>query len=458
MPDSSVPYHLAYVFERFPTFTQTFCVREIMELERQGIRPLIFSLRDTRDEPAQSYPEELRDRVVYLPPSDELTDFVRQLRTDKNVPKPVDHTLRYWQEQPDKKRVYEAAWIGHYLDQHAPYIRHSHGHFAGMAARTMWWLHHFHGLTFSFTAHANDVFCADTNTEVSLEMLMRDASRVVTVSDYTVRRLSKEYPVVRNKIRRVYNGLDLQKWVEASGGNPKGIGSRRIYTVGRLIEKKGFDDLIRACAVLRDKEVSFTCHIIGDGPQEDELLTLIKEKDLVGKVILEGEQDQATIINRLANQAHLFALPCVTEADGGMDNLPTVIMEAMAVGLPCVSTRLAGVPEMVIEGETGLLTDERQPEDFADCLEQLLNDDERCRKFGQAGHTLASERFDKSVTTRCLKRALISGGKVRFDSELIKEQSELGMAYAKQSILRAGTALKFWPTLSAKEMLAPDEP
>lgn len=444
MPDPGRPFHLAYVFQRFPTFTQTFCAREILELERQGVRPLIFSVRDPRDEPAQSYPESLKERVIFLPDEEGLKAHASALRESGLLPKPARTALRHWGKAHDKMRVYEAIWIQGEIRRRAPYLRHAHGHFAGLAARTMWWLRQFSGLTYSFTAHANDVFCGEVDTPVPLDLLMRDASRIITVSDYTVQRLSREFPVAAPKLRRVYNGLDLEKWIGANAGQPGGIGSRRIYSVGRLIEKKGYDDLIRACAVLRDRNVSFTCHIVGGGPLEEALRNLIRDLRLEGLVFLEGEQNQDFIIDHLAHQAHLFALACVTEADGGMDNLPTVIMEAMAVGIPCVSTRLAGIPEMILEGKTGLLTGERRPEDFAHCLETLLNDESLCRRFGQAGFELARERFDKSVTTRALKRALVSGGLVRFDPGLIDSQPDLAEDYRHQRALRLKETLGGW--------------
>ena len=103
-------------------------------------------------------------------------------------------------------------------------------------------------------------------------------------------------------------------------------------------------------------------------------------------------------------------LPCVTEKNGGKDNLPTVIMEAMAAGLPCVSTRLAGVPEMVIEGETGLLVDERKPDDFAEAVMQLLDDQGMCERMGAAGEKRAREVFAQSVTAGSLKSCFASCG------------------------------------------------
>ena len=452
MPPETSP-HLVYVFERFPTFTQTFCVREILELQRQGVRPLIFSLRDPRDEPSQSYPAELRNQVHYLPDAEELTAIVRELRAERNVPRPVDHALRFWQDQTDKLRVYEAAWIGHQIQQLAPEIRHAHCHFAGRAARVLWWLRNFHGLSYSFTAHANDVFCAETATPVTLPLLMRDASRIITVSDYTVRRLAQEHPGSGKKIRRVYNGLDLKPWREASQGQPAGIGSRRIYSIGRLIEKKGFDDLIRASALLRDRGVAHTVHIVGGGPMEDELRALITELGLADSVHLEGEWDQDRIIDALAKEAHVFALACVTEKDGGMDNLPTVLMEAMAVGLPCVSTRLAGVPEMVLEGETGLLSNEREPAMFAANLERLLNDDELCRTYGANGFRLAADRFDQTATSQAMQRALVSGGDVRIDGQLLQRHPALLSDALCNAPARIFRAVRGRPPFSAEDFL-----
>jgi glycosyltransferase involved in cell wall biosynthesis len=448
--------HLVYVFERFPTFTQTFCVREILELQAQGIRPLIFSLRDTRDEPAQTYPAALREAVHYLPESEELTRVVRQLRTDRQLPKPVDHALRFWKNQPDKLRVYEAAWIGHRLTELAPGAGHAHCHFAGRAARTLWWLRNFFGLSYSFTAHANDVFCAEPDTQVTLPLLMRDAARIITVSDYTVNRLAQEYPGTRRKIRRVYNGLDLQPWKQAANGRPNGIGSRRIYSIGRLIEKKGFDDLIRASALLRDRGIAHTIHIIGGGPQESELRELIHHHELSAQVFLEGEWDQARIIQALAHEAHVFALACATEKDGGMDNLPTVLMEAMAVGLPCVSTRLAGVPEMVLEGETGLLTGEREPAKFADCLQTLLEDESLCRSYGANGHRLAQERFEQSATSRALQKALLSAGAMRCDLSVFRRRPDLVSGYLAGLPHRILRFMRRRPSFSAEDFLGGD--
>ena len=336
--------HFAYVFERFPSFTQTFCAREVLELQRQGTRLLLFSIRSTGEETLRHFPQELIEQVITLPPADVLTREVEAMKERRELPQSMVLTLREWSGRPDKARIYEAAWIGQKL--RAAGVRHVHTHFAGLAARTAWWIRQFYGLSYSFTGHANDLFCPDEATGLKLPRLIQDASAVIAVSDYTAAWLRENHPAAARRIHRVYNGLDLDPITRATAGTPK-LTPPLIFSVGRLIEKKGFDDLIRACALLRDQGLPFQCRITGDGPLQDALAFQIQTAGLSGQITLTGPLSQPDIIQQLG-QATVFALPCVTEADGGRDVLPTVLMEAMAAALPCVSTTLAGVPEMVL--------------------------------------------------------------------------------------------------------------
>jgi glycosyltransferase involved in cell wall biosynthesis len=423
-------FHLAYVFERFPTFTQTFCVREILELESLGLKPLIFSIRDTNSEAFCQCPGDLMKRVHVLPPPDELEREVCRLREARLLPQSVVLTLRQWGECPDKGRVYEAAWIGHQISKLDPGIKHVHAHFAGVAARTCWWLRKFHGLSYSFTAHANDIFCKQAVQAPEFARLFRDASLVTTVSDYTAAHLRGCFPEAASRVQRVYNGLDLAPFIEARATADRSKASRSILSVGRLIEKKGYDDLILACALLRDRGMDFRCRIVGEGPLEENLKAQIARLNLP-QVTLMGPQPMKEIIRLLVEETQIFALACKTEQDGGRDNLPTVLMEAMAAGLPCVSTRLAGVPEMVIDGETGLLCDEKQPERLAGLLASLLDDPARCERMGEAGREHAKRHFAKEITSRELLRAFAAHTSLRFDPALAGRERLVG-AYLKR--------------------------
>ena len=422
-------YHLAYVFERFPTFTQTFCVREVNELKRMGLRPLVFSIRDTSQEHLQEhFAPEWSEGVHVLPPRSELVEMVSAWKTEGKLPQKAVLTLRHWGERGDKNRIYEAIYIGMKMREFR--VQHAHSHFAGIGARCCYWLNDLYGFSFSFTGHANDLF-EPTDFPVQLQDLMAEAAAVVTVSDYTAGWLAERFPESRYKIQRVYNGIDMLSFplVESKGEDASGP---LVVSVGRLIEKKGFDDLIRSVARIRDiHNQPFRVLIIGDGPMRKELESLIAELKCGENVKLVGSRNQSEIVEILG-RATIFALPCVTEERGGKDNLPTVIMEAMATGLPCVSTRLAGVPEMVIHDSTGLLTDERSPEDFADALVTLLSNRALCYQMGMAGHERAARIFAKEITAKELVRHLVAYGKLRLDFGLLLKYPILGACYFVQ--------------------------
>ncbi len=373
---------LAYLFERFPSFTQTFCYREIAELRRQGVAPALFSVRRPQNEPPQDWDPAIAAAVTYLPGDEELVREIARALRKGELPETAAREIKSWGRQSDFLRLYQAAWLGSRL--RAGGVRHLHAHFAGLAARTAFWVERFFGIGFSFTAHANDFFAPKPFT-VSLGELIGAARAVVTVSDFGVEYLREKYPADAAKFRRIYNGIELGRFEAATFAETP----PRILSVGRLIEKKGFSDLIAAAAQL---SVPFRVEIIGEGPLEEALQTQIADAGLTKSVTLTGPLPQSEIIRRLA-QSSVFALPCVRETGGGMDHLPTVVMEAMAAGLPVVSTALAGVPEMVRDGVTGILVHAHSPGELATALARLLADRALAKSLGAAGRQRAVDLF-----------------------------------------------------------------
>jgi colanic acid/amylovoran biosynthesis glycosyltransferase len=385
----------AYLFERFPSFGQTFCYREVAELHRQGITPPIFSVRNPKDEPPQDWDTRIVERVHYLPEEKGLLDDVGRASKKRRLSPAIIAALDEWGRRTDFLRLYQAAYVGLRLQDLG--IDHVHAHFAGMAARSAFWIAKFFPITFSFTAHANDIF-APRKFEIGLDKLVEKARAIITETDYSEKFLRERFPECADRIHRVYNGLNLAEFGRANFSSDPPL----IVAIGRLIVKKGFANLIRACALLVERGRLFQCEIFGEGPLENQLLGQIEESGLKELVQLPGPKPQHQLRERLA-AANVFVLPSVPEAEGGMDNLPTVIMEAMATGLPVVSTRIGGIPEMVIDNETGFLVRPDDPVLLADAIEKVINDRSLGQKLGQAGHGRAQTLFsiEKNVRDLC---------------------------------------------------------
>ena len=375
----------AYLFERFPSFGQTFCYREVAELDRQDIAPPIFSIRNPKGEPPQDWDRRIVERVIYLPDEKELLEEVRRAAKKGKLNADIVAALDEWGRRTDFLRLYQAIFVGLRLQQMG--INHVHAHFAGMAARTAFWIDKFFSITFSFTAHANDIF-SPRQFEIGLDKLVGKAREIVTETDYAGHFLRQQFPDRADRVHRIYNGLDLSEFGRADFSSTPAL----IMAVGRLISKKGFADLIRACALLEKRGKSFRCEIIGEGSLENELRRQIDELFLQNTVVLVGAKPQSELRRRLA-AANVFVLPSVIDPDGGMDNLPTVIMEAMAAGLPVVSTNIGGIPEMVIENETGFLVQSGGAEAMAAAIEKVISDRSLAARLGQSGYERARKLF-----------------------------------------------------------------
>jgi colanic acid/amylovoran biosynthesis glycosyltransferase len=391
----------AYLFERFPSFGQTFCYREVAELDRQDIALPIFSIRNPRDEPPQDWDPRIVGRVHYLPDEKELLEDVRRTAKKGKLSTEIVDALGEWGRRSDFLRLYQAVYVGLRLREMR--IGHVHAHFAGMAARTAFWINKFFAITFSFTAHANDIF-TPRNFEIGLDKLIDTARTIVTETDYAAQFLRERFPSWAGRIHRIYNGLDLAEFGHADFSSTTPL----IVAVGRLIPKKGFSALIRTCALLAERGKSFRCEIIGEGPLENELRGQIDELRLQNNIALTGAKPQSQVRQRLA-AANAFVLPSVIDPDGGMDNLPTVIMEAMATGLPVVSTNIGGIPEMVIENETGFLVQPGDAAAMANAIQTVINDRSLAERFGHSGYERARTLFSIETNVRELCKLIKTG-------------------------------------------------
>jgi colanic acid/amylovoran biosynthesis glycosyltransferase len=386
-----VERQLGYLFERFPAFTQTFCARELSELYRQGTTPPVFSIR----RPAEDRPSNiaLENILAYYLPDTNSLEF--KIRT-----KLVSPRLRaLWSgsgDIRDKGRFREAVYLGSKLRKAR--VSHLHVHFAGLASRTAWWIKRLFGITYSFTGHANDIFCPKPNQRVTLSDLVGEASFVVTVSDFSANWLRRDFPEAADKVYRVYNGLDLLAFKSASpGATPV-----RLLSVGRLVEKKGFAFLVEACRLLRSSGIDFVCEIVGEGPERGLLEELIHAYQLSDRVRLTGAMPQTDIVDLLARSS-IFVFPAIHDSSGDSDNLPTVLIEAMASNLPIIATGIAGIPEIVQHNENGILVQEKDAAQLANAIRVLACNQDLLEQFGSMSRRIASEKFSLPNTVGELK-------------------------------------------------------
>ena len=266
-----------------------------------------------------------------------------------------------------------------------------------------------HDLPFSFTAHASaDLFVRP----VLLEEKVANARFVVAVCEYS-RRFLDSITGFRHsqKLHRVYNGVEqpeAQRMNVASGrpcSRTVGAG-RRIVSVGSLVEAKGHATLVQACAKLHARGRNFCCRIIGEGPERATLERLIRHHELEDCVVLVGARPLDRVYAELL-EADVFVLLSEIGRSGYRDGFPTAILEAMAAGLPVLSTSLSGIPEMVLDGVTGMLVRERDVEAASQALECLLESAELRLSMGQRGQARVRELFDIDQSADQLTALLI---------------------------------------------------
>ena len=392
---------IAYLLKMYPRFSETFVLAELLELERQGMRLHVFSLKKPDDGVFHADVSRLRARVTYLP--EPLLDprayasahRVLVAQDPRRFAGALGSALARRRATAVKHFV-RAGYIAPLLRRHG--ITHVHAHFASAPAAVALHLHRLTGVSYSFTAHAKDIYI-DGIDETALESKLRSARFVVTVSDFNRRHLSA---LAGSKgIVRIYNGLDLDRF------SPNGVRADEpplVLAVGRLIEKKGFADLVRACEIVR-RGRSFRCSIVGKGPLESELKALVRRLGVEDVVKLTGPRPREELLE-LYRRASVFAAPCVVGSDGNRDGLPTVLVEAMALGVPVISTDVTGIPELVENGRTGLLVPQRDPEALAHALDRILSDRAAAMELAASARRRVESEFDLRVNVARLRSLL----------------------------------------------------
>lgn len=390
---------IAYLFSRYPVVSQTFCDTEILALERHGLDIEINSIHPPHTSFRHGHASRISAPIYYAPPQTVLKLGEKVAKTEGRWPTELveRHEKEFGKEFKPAIRARNALYFARSMTRRG--VSHIHVHFANRAAYTARFIKELAGIPYSFTAHAQD-FMVDLAQEGALRELCAEAAFVITVSDYTRDLLARTCPDSAERIHRVYNGINLEQFPLRPAPQAP-VAS--ILAVGRLVEFKGFHHLIRACGDLRRRGLTYKCEIVGEGPERQRLLDLIAEEKLEDCVTLTGVLTQEEIATRLS-ACQVFALASDIDSNGASDVLPTVILEAMAAGRPVVSTRVAGIPELVANEETGILVDRGDVQGFSRALFRLLADHELRMRFGMAGRKRLEACFKVERTSGELKQ------------------------------------------------------
>jgi len=384
---------IGYIVSLFPCWSETFILNEILALQERGVPVRIFSLKPPSEPLVHEAAKPLLAEVIYPPPLWHLLltllgSLVRQpVRCFRLLYGPLREASRRGSGEVMKALYTLLVAISFAGVARRLGINHFHAHWAtypALAVRTMRVLT---GKRYTLTTHAHDIFLANPYLGENLA----SAQTVVTISEYNRRHLiSAGTPA--GKIKVVPCGIDLQQFT-VNGTHRRETGA--IVTIGRLEGIKGFPYLVQACAILKARGIPFTCEIIGEGSLRPVLEQEICTNGLEGTVRLRGALSQTQVRAALAD-AQVFVLPSVQTPDGNQDGIPVALMEAMALGLPVISTRVSGIPELVVDGVSGLLAAPGDAVALADAIERLLKDPALREVLSRQGSEAVRARHDIS--------------------------------------------------------------
>lgn len=397
---------IAYLAPELPSISETFVYNEILELEKQGLSVTPISVRRPGTLAAEEAARRLADRTTYLyalPRAERGNNVIRMM---KSRPGPFVKTLLLaLRDAASLKslgrvpagvlyRFFAASTAARVLLENE--CSHLHAHFAHVPADIAMYASLITGIPFSFTSHANDLFVHGWLLKEKIER----SAFAVTISEFN-RKLLMDLGADGRKIHVVHCGVDPSTFVPREPREL--VRPVRIGSLGRMVEKKGFDLLLDACGMLRTQDMKFVLELAGDGPLKQELTTRAAMKGLGKDVVFLGPMSHDKVSEWLKG-LDVFALACKKDREGDMDGIPVVLMEAMLSGVPVVSTRVSGIPELIGDKVTGWLADKPDAVGFATALHAAILDGGVASGILANAQAKVREEFDLSKNARTLAR------------------------------------------------------
>lgn len=386
---------IAYIAQTFPALTQTFVYRETQALEEMGFEIVTNAIWKPDVGKLSQESRHLVDRSHYVFPLSWREFFKAHFFILRTRPRKYMGTLLFVLtrkgEQPrNRLRTFyhflEAVYLAPELERRQ--VQHIHAHFAINAATLALVLSRLLDISFSFTAH--NIFYID---RLLLKEKVWAARFVVAISEFSKRFLLRLVPGenLEDRIHIVHCGLSPEGFAPVDRVRAANV--PMLLFVAQLAERKGAPYLVEACRLLAERGVTFRCVIVGDGAQRPLLEQMIDRYSLQDVVELAGAMPQERVKPYL-ERALLFVLPCITASNGDMDGIPVSLMEAMAMEIPVVSTYVSGIPELIEDGQSGLLVQEKDALGLADALQRLIEDEALRVELGKNGRSKILQDFN----------------------------------------------------------------
>lgn len=375
--------NVLYYLNKFPVLSQSFVLSEIVELERRGHDVAVFALNDSEEDVTRHSFEDLDIRVRYADTPDygNILDTIDRRLLEMSLPANLSR-------EPDLRRLGIHAHLAlqclDFTSTLESDIDIVHGHFANHAKFPARYVANYREVPLTLTAHAFEIFASDQRGQAA--NVLQTADRVVTPSKYN-REFLRDALEVTRPIDVVYATVDIDQFSPTAAERPY-----RLLTVARLVEKKGYEYGLRAVAGLVDEFPDLEYHIVGKGPLEQELRELIDDLSLDEHVTMLGHVTDDRLEREL-DEAAVFLLPCVVAEDGDRDVIPVSLKEAMAMETACISTTVAGVPELIADGENGVLVPQRDSEALERSIRRLLESPETRWELAEAGRRTVENTF-----------------------------------------------------------------